>query len=570
MRRLRTVTVRRHRRLSPSGAKVCSQRRKPLVSDHPNDQPPKGATEPRLPRCLCRPAGALGEPCTHHQGLTPLATDRRPSRANANKQRPTGAAFIGGNGAHSLLIALLLCTTLGTVSVCAAVRAAERGSPAGKTPKATVELLADQAAVAPGRPVTLALQFKIDKDWHIYWRNPGEAGKPPSVKWKLPPGFQAGPLQFPAPRRYPTPVGDSYVLEGQPVLLVELKVPNDAPVGKKVEIAGLVDWLVCKESCILEKQNVSLMLPVEAKDAPPRPANETLFQSARRFMPVPAADAQYLKLKTVASVDKLRPKDEAKVALVLDINNGFHIQSNKPLTPGFIPTAVFTDIVPGLTIDEPIFPPARKITVPEFGEVAEFTGRTVIVIPIKANIDLKGPDVRVTGVLTYQACDDKTGQCFFPQNVEWGITIPVAGTGAPVKPINTGIFASAAAPPGGTGKAPGETAAPPPQLGPTARGFSLERPIQPQFHEARHPLWMWLILAAVAGLVLNITPCVLPVISIKILSFVQQAQESPARVLKLGLAFAAGMMIVFNVLAALATGANLVWGQHFRTRRSSS
>jgi len=270
---------------------------------------------------------------------------------------------------------------------------------------------------------------------------------------------------------------------------------------------------------------------------------------------VPAAEAEYLTLTTAANVDRLRPGDRARIALVLTVKDGFHIQSNKPLTPGFIATDVFTDIVPGLTIGEPVFPPARRTTVPELGEVAVFAGRVVIVIPIQANPDLKGPNVRVSGVLTYQACDDKTGQCFMPTSVEWAITIPVGDRDALVKPVNADIFAaaSASAPQGRSSIENG-----------AAGGFSLDRPIQAQLHEAEHPLWIWLILAAIAGLVLNITPCVLPVISIKIISFVQQAQASPGRVFKLGLAFAAGMLIVFNVLAGLATGANLVWGQHFQ------
>jgi len=58
---------------------------------------------------------------------------------------------------------------------------------------------------------------------------------------------------------------------------------------------------------------------------------------------------------------------------------------------------------------------------------------------------------------------------------------------------------------------------------------------------------------------------VLPVISIKVLSFVQQASESPAKVFKLGLAFSVGMLLAFNVLAVLATGLGLVWGQHFQS-----
>lgn len=453
---------------------------------------------------------------------------------------------------------LLTALVLGAAPVAPGVRAAAPGgeqaaAPADRQPRATVELLADQATVVPGRPLTLALRFRIEKGWHIYWRNPGESGMAPSVKWRLPPGFRAGPLRFPPPRRERSPAGDSYVLDGEPVLLVDLDVPDSLSPGQSIEIAGLAQSLVCREACVLEKQEISLRLPVEDRNTPSRPANESLFRRARRLLPVPAAEAEYLTLTTAANVDRLRPGDRARIALVLTVKDGFHIQSNKPLTPGFIATDVFTDIVPGLTIGEPVFPPARRTTVPELGEVAVFAGRVVIVIPIQANPHLKGPNVRASGVLTYQACDDKTGQCFMPTSVEWAITIPVGDRDALVKPVNADIFAAASAPQGRSSIENG-----------AAGGFSLDRPIQAQLHEAEHPLWIWLILAAIAGLVLNITPCVLPVISIKIISFVQQAQASPGRVFKLGLAFAAGMLIVFNVLAGLATGANLVWGQHFQ------
>ncbi|MGB0716502.1 MAG: protein-disulfide reductase DsbD domain-containing protein, partial [Phycisphaerae bacterium] len=61
----------------------------------------------------------------------------------------------------------------------------------------------------------------------------------------------------------------------------------------------------------------------------------------------------------------------------------------------------------------------------------------------------------------------------------------------------------------------------------------------------------WLGFALVGGLILNIMPCVLPVISIKILSFVQQAGESPRRVFMLGLTFAAGIVLSFLALATV-------------------
>jgi thiol:disulfide interchange protein len=62
-------------------------------------------------------------------------------------------------------------------------------------------------------------------------------------------------------------------------------------------------------------------------------------------------------------------------------------------------------------------------------------------------------------------------------------------------------------------------------------------------------LWLALLGGFLGGLILNVMPCVLPVISIKIISFVQQAGENPRRVLRLGLAFSAGIMVWFWAFA---------------------
>lgn len=77
---------------------------------------------------------------------------------------------------------------------------------------------------------------------------------------------------------------------------------------------------------------------------------------------------------------------------------------------------------------------------------------------------------------------------------------------------------------------------------------------------------VWLLLAFVAGVLLNVMPCVLPVISIKVLSFVQQAGEDRSRILALGLAFAAGILVVFLVLAAFAAFAGQGWGEQFQSQ----
>lgn len=67
------------------------------------------------------------------------------------------------------------------------------------------------------------------------------------------------------------------------------------------------------------------------------------------------------------------------------------------------------------------------------------------------------------------------------------------------------------------------------------------------------------------GLILNLMPCVLPVISLKIFNFIAQAGESPSRIFRHGLAFAAGILAWFLglgvlVIALKAGGSQVTWG----------
>ena len=74
-------------------------------------------------------------------------------------------------------------------------------------------------------------------------------------------------------------------------------------------------------------------------------------------------------------------------------------------------------------------------------------------------------------------------------------------------------------------------------------------------------LGYFLLLGFLGGLILNVMPCVLPVISLKLFSFVKQANESPARVLRLGLAYAAGVFAWFLGFAVLVIAAKAAGGR---------
>src|SRR4051812_46492308 len=77
--------------------------------------------------------------------------------------------------------------------------AGARAATAAAVPKDLVkaQLLADVASVKPGEEFTLGVLLKIKPDWHIYWKYPGDAGLPTSVKWKLPDASSGSSAQPP-------------------------------------------------------------------------------------------------------------------------------------------------------------------------------------------------------------------------------------------------------------------------------------------------------------------------------------------------------------------------------------
>ena len=85
---------------------------------------------------------------------------------------------------------------------------------------------------------------------------------------------------------------------------------------------------------------------------------------------------------------------------------------------------------------------------------------------------------------------------------------------------------------------------------------------------ATKSIWVWFLYAFLGGLILNIMPCVLPVIALKILGFVNQSRETPGRVKKLGLLYTLGVVVSFLVLAGVvigvkAAGQKAGWGLQF-------
>jgi thiol:disulfide interchange protein len=155
--------------------------------------------------------------------------------------------------------------------------------------------------------------------------------------------------------------------------------------------------------------------------------------------------------------------------------------------------------------------------------------------PIKLAAGLDPTKLKIAGTLSFGACAD-AGMCRMPEELPFTALL---GSGFDVPTDDAGKGATTA-----KNEEPGAT-------------FDLK------------VFLVQMASAFAGGLILNLMPCVLPVISLKILAFVQQAGESRSRVFLLNVWYSLGLLSVFAVLAALAagvgmaTGERLGWGEQF-------
>src|SRR6478672_10570615 len=89
-------------------------------------------------------------------------------------------------------------------------------------------LIADTTAIVPGKPFTAGLLLRMQPGWHTYWKFAGDAGLPTEIKWKLPPGWTAGEIEWPIPLKTNDP-GDiqTYGYQDEVLLLQRITPPTN-------------------------------------------------------------------------------------------------------------------------------------------------------------------------------------------------------------------------------------------------------------------------------------------------------------------------------------------------------
>ena len=270
------------------------------------------------------------------------------------------------------------------------------------------------------------------------------------------------------------------------------------------------------------------------------------------------AEAEKLTARPIVSTRVVKPGDALTVAMEMTVAEKFWVYG--PVPGGQIvqarPLVVRAGKSP-LEVGEPLFPATRS-HVDDAGQgrtdtYNTYEGTFVVYLPVKVPQATPAGTYSLPITVEAQLCDPNT--CLLPTlNVSADVEVGPETAASPewTESLQRGLSRAA---PAWHWQGRGETQPAAPAV--PAPGLDLSTGAA-------------LLLALLAGLVLNIMPCVLPVIPLKVLSIIQQARESRRRFFVLGVSFVGGILLFFVALAALNAVLRagfqytFQWGDHFR------
>ncbi|MCH7791227.1 MAG: hypothetical protein IID31_02965 [Planctomycetes bacterium] len=217
-------------------------------------------------------------------------------------------------------------------------------------------LVSEHQTVRPGERAWLGIRMQIEPGWHVYFDGLNDTGMPMQVRWDTDDDVKIGAMVWPAPRREVTAefILD-HVYEGDALVLVPVDVPEDANPGDEIRVQGRLRWMVCKDICLLEQGEVSIVLPVgEPGLERTKTGQAVLFAQARSRLPesetdtdsdieielagstlrVRAAQAEYLAFYPAA--DCAAPRDLIREGESKSGEIVVHFEESRPRVRGLI------------------------------------------------------------------------------------------------------------------------------------------------------------------------------------------------------------------------------------------
>jgi thiol:disulfide interchange protein/DsbC/DsbD-like thiol-disulfide interchange protein len=428
--------------------------------------------------------------------------------------------------------------------------------------------------VRAGEKALVALRYRCDPHFHIYWKNPGDAGASPTVEWTEKSGTEVGGFIWPGPKLLDQAGVMNFVYENETLILMEVAVPA----GKTgaIVLKGKAEWLECDDKgCWPHDTLVELTLKVGPGNAAYKYDPKLYPYFRKAISTTGSSDGKTLTIALPAdrklgdvwfpernfvtpNATALQKKADGK--LTFELKDATETLASGPLNfttrsedGGFVDINVKLGSAATLPAGaspsaphaggldwQPWSPEAQAKALAD-GKIVyvDFTARWCATCQVNKRVynqDDVAKALTQSGVVLLKADWTKKDSVIADELRKYGRTgIPLnvfLKTGQPPAVLSealTGTEVKAA-------------------LAAVAAGKAY------QAETTTHPFAIWLLLAFGGGVLLNLMPCVFPMIGLKVLGFAKEAGASRRTVVLNGLLYSAGVIVSFLALALLIVG----------------
>jgi len=253
-----------------------------------------------------------------------------------------------------------------------------------------------------------------------------------------------------------------------------------------------------------------------------------------------SSSAKQVSVEAILSADKIQSGQTAQIAIMLKINEGWHVNSHKPTFDYLIGTRFELQQVEGIIVTDVQYPDGKLVPL-SFADqpIDVYEGTTILFASIKLSDKMAPGSDTLKGSVTVQACNNQL--CLAPSTMELSIPVEIVAAGAPVTPQNQEIFA---------------------QYKISASAGVTNNDLAAMLEEKGSFLTFLAIF--LIGLALNLTPCVYPMLSVTVSLFGSQTETNVVRVFLKAVLYVLGIATMYSILgvsAALGGGLFGSWLQ---------
>ncbi|MDC1406178.1 protein-disulfide reductase DsbD family protein [Akkermansiaceae bacterium] len=383
-------------------------------------------------------------------------------------------------------------------------------------------IISDVEQAMPGDIITIAIQLEHADGWHAYYQNPGGPGLPLEFDWQLPTGYALTQLYWPTPELYQSEGVQFYIYQDRYTMLADISVPSTAKAGDQAKISVTPTWQLCDDKGCAPPTSKELMVTIPIGESQILSTeHESQFHLARSQLPESNQSWNIeAKIKAADLVLTISSSD-GSVAILDSIY--------------YIDNAGITDS-------------SKAQAVNDRGDAY------ILKAPLSASAK---PGGTIEGILIFDGQEAVA------------ISSPLSNPAA--EALSSKVLGSDSQETNSAAHDIGNKAPTAAEIAAAAELYDAEQKIDfvllDGSKEKAHSLSTALGFIFIGGLLLNLMPCVFPVLGLKVMGFAQQAGSEPQKIKIHGLVFMAGVVFSMWILAGIiyilifSFGRDINWGE---------